>query len=350
MSIINNTLREDVTIEQINLIFSTDSLIHALEDIEEQIELSRENLISKNILSLEDKSYIFRKLVRQDLTLKFIDEIFLYSLGSIAISKDNVVILVKIPILDINRFELLELQAININQTRIQTDIQWVAKYQNRIIPQRIKCKICDNSIPLEDECIYRILTHQKPKCPITRTDQPTRIKEIIRGIIFIDTETKLEISSSCGDSRVISDPTVIEMENCTINVLNYTFNSEERFRPQHEYLVPTYNKQPETVNDIYDVPEELKIDNLKFLKEIQSSTELYKRMTLVGGTTIVAIIIIISFLFLVIIVRKKKTEQAKDITVKPLDDTGDEKETETEDQSKLGKFIQLPAFSSLRR
>lgn len=345
ISSINNTLREDAIIEQMNLIFSTDLLIHALEDIEEQIEFSRQNLLSKNILSLEDKSYIFQKLVRQGLKLEFIDEIFLYSSGSITISKDNVVILVKIPILDDNPYELLELQTININQTKINIDIQWVAKYQNRIIAQRNKCKICDDSLPLQDECIYKILTHQKPKCSMIKTERLTRITEIMRGIIFIDTKINLELFSSCGDSKVVSEPTVIETENCTINVLNYTFHSEEQFKPKQEYLVPTYNRQPETVNNIYDEPEELEIDNLEFLKEIQ----LYQRTTVVGGTTIILTITIISFLFLVTIIRKKKSKQARDITKKPLDDAGNEEETTAEGQPKGIKFIKLPALSSLR-
>lgn len=345
ISLINNTLRQDNIVEHMNLIFSTDSLIHALEDIEEQVEFSRQNVLSKNILSLEEKIYIFQKLMQQDLKLEFIDEIFLFSSGSITISKDNVVILVKIPILDDNLYELLELQTVNINQTKINTDIQWVAKHQNRIIPQRKKCKICDDSQTLKDECIYKFLTHQKPKCSMIKTEQLTRVKEIMRGIIFIDTKAKLEIFSSCGDSRVVSEPTVIEAENCTINVLNYTFHSEDQFKPKQEYLVPTYNKQPETINNVLDGPEELKIDNLKFLKEIQ----LYQRTTLVGGTTIILTITIISFLFLVIIIRRKKAKQAKDITKKPLDDARNEEETIAEGQPRGTKFIKLPVLSSLR-
>lgn len=349
LSLINNTLRQDTTLENINLIFSTDLLIHVLEDIEEQIEFSKQNFISKNILSFEDKNYIFQKLTRQDLNLKFIDEIFLYSSGSIAISNDNIVILVKIPVLDNNHYELLELQTINRNQTKIKTDVQWVAKYKNRVIPQRDKCKICDNSIPLEDECVYKILTHQKPKCPVVKTKQTIHIREIMRAIIFIDTETKLEIFSSCGDSRTITGPTVIETENCTINILNYTFHKEEQFLSNQEYLVPTYNKQPETINNTYDKFEELGIDNLKFLEEIQINAKLYQQTTLVGGTIIIAIIII-SLLFLAIIVRKKKDKQAKDITKEVLDDTTKEEETTTEGQSNLGKFIQLAGLSSLKK
>lgn len=349
ISFINNTLRQDDAMEHINLIFNTDLIIHALEDIEEQVEFSKQDMINKNILSLDDKQYIFEKLVQQDMNLKFIDEIFQYSSGSITISKDNVIILVKIPILDDDPYELLELQTVSINQTKINTDIQWVAKKQHIIIRQKKKCKICDESTPLEDECIYNILTHQKPKCSMIRTEQQTSIKEIMRGIIFIDTKTNLEVYSSCGDSRVLSEPTVIETKNCTINVLNYTFHSEERFIPKEEYLVPTYNKQPETVNNVYDQPEDISIHNLKYLKEIQLTTQLYQRTTIAGGTTIIIAIIMISFLFLVITIRKKKHKQAKDITRKPQDDSGHAREKTDEGKPKTIRFIKIPALSSSR-
>lgn len=346
ISLINNTLRQDDAMEHINLIFNTDLLIHALEDIEEQIEFSKQDMINKNILSLEDKQYIFQKLVQQNMNLKFIDEIFQYSSGSITISKDNAIILVKIPILDDNPYDLLQLQTVSINQTKINTDIQWVAKNQHNIIRQKKKCKICDKSTPLEDECIYNILTHQKPKCWMIRTEQQTSIKEIMRGIIFIDTKSNLEVYSSCGDSRVLSEPTVIETENCTINVLNYTFHSEDRFMPKEEYLVPTYNKQPGTVNNLYDEPEDISIHNLKYLKDIQLTTQLYQRTTIAGGTAIIIAITTISFLFLVIIIRKKKHTQTKDITKKPQDDSEHAREKIDEGKPDTIKFIKMPALS----
>lgn len=75
--------------EHINLIFSTDLLIHALEDLEEQVEFSKQDLLNKNILSFEDKRYIFNRLVEQNLALTTVDEIFQYSAGSLTISKNH---------------------------------------------------------------------------------------------------------------------------------------------------------------------------------------------------------------------------------------------------------------------
>lgn len=319
ISLINNTLREDTTLEQINLIFSTDLLIHALEDLEEQVEFSKQDLLNKNILSFEDKRYIFNRLVEQNLVLTTIDEIFQYSAGSLTISKNHIVILVKIPILEVNPYDLLRIQPVSINQTTIDTDIQLVAKRQNRVIPQQKICKICEETMPLEDECIYRILTHQKPKCVMKKTERKTWIKEIMRGIILVDTHTNLQVSSSCGNSRIVAEPIIIETGNCTINILNYTFHREEHFEPKEEYIVPTYNRKPETVNNPYDQMDTISIDNLQYLEEIRLTTQQYRRNTIIGGT--VFIIIIVSLLFLTAIIRKKNDNLVKITSEKPLDD-----------------------------
>lgn len=347
ISLINSTLREDTILEHINLIFNTDLLIHALEDIEEQIEFGKQNLLNKNILSLEDKKYIFERLVHQNLNLKFLDEIFQFSSGSITISKDNIIILVKIPILDSSPYDLLNLQTVNTNQTRISTDIQLVAKRQNRIIPLRERCKICDEATPLEDECVYRILTHQKPRCTMGKAEQRISVKEIIRGIIFIDTNTNIEVFSSCGDSRVLSEPTVIETENCTVTVLNHTFHREEQFAPREEYLVPTYNKKPEKVNNLYEDVEDIHIDNLEYLKEIHLTTQMYHRTTIIGGTLIIIIIITVSLLFVASNIRRKKFKQAKDFTGELQDDSQNAEEGTVEGKPKAIRFIELPPDSS---
>lgn len=347
ISLINNTLREDTTLEHINLIFNTDVLIHALEDIEEQVEFSKQDLLNKNILSFEDKKYIFQRLIQQNMDLTAIDEIFQFSAGSLSISKDNIIILVKIPILDENPYDLLQLQAVNINQTKIDTDIQLVAKRQNRILPQQRICKICEETKPLEDDCIYRILTHQKPKCSMKKTEQKTCIKEIMRGIVLVDTNTNLEVFSSCGDSRMVAEPTVIETENCTINILNYTFHKEEQFAPREEYIVPTYNRKPEIIDNLDEQIEDINIDNLEYLKEIQLTTQLYQRTTIIGGTTIIVTIIIISLLFLTVILRKMKDNQVKITTEKPLDDSEKADDDTCEGNLKPIRFAKLPVTSS---
>lgn len=250
----------------------------------------------------------------------------------------------KIPILEDNPYDLLRIQPVSINQTTIDTDIQLVAKRQNRVIPQQKIFKICEETMPLEDDCIYRILTHQKPKCVMKKTKRKTWIKEIMRGIVLVDTHTNLQVSSSCGNSRIVAEPIIIETGNCTINILNYTFHREEHFAPKEEYIVPTYNRKPETVNNPYDQMDTISIDNLQYLEEIRLTTQQYRRNTIIGGT--VFIIIIVSLLFLTAIIRKKNDNLVKITSEKPLDDPENAERKATEGKPEAIRFVNLPATS----
>ncbi|XP_062539339.1 uncharacterized protein LOC134207623 isoform X1 [Armigeres subalbatus] len=158
-------LRSDL--EFINLIWNTDRIIHILESIEEQVEFSRLGLINKNILSLNDKQAIAGKLRKQNIHLNYLDEIFQYCSATTGINGGQAMVLVKTPVLDDKDFDLLELHTLKVNNSRIKTDINLVAKHGNLIYAQTTKCDICEGTKLIEDECIYNILTHQTPKCTL---------------------------------------------------------------------------------------------------------------------------------------------------------------------------------------
>lgn len=176
------------------------------------------------------------------------------------------------------------------------------------------------------------------------KTERKTWIKEIMRGIILVDTHTNLQVSSSCGNSRIVAEPIIIETGNCTINILNYTFHREEHFEPKEEYIVPTYNRKPETVNNPYDQMDTISIDNLQYLEEIRLTTQQYRRNTIIGGT--VFIIIIVSLLFLTAIIRKKNDNLVKITSEKPLDDPENAEGKATEGIPEAIRFVNLPATS----
>lgn len=150
-------------LEFVNLIWNIERIIHILEDIEGQIDFSRIGLVNKNILSLEEKQLIADRLRKQNLNLKFLDEIFQYTSASIAINNDEAVLLVNTPILDRRTFDLLEIHTLKINNTRIDTYVNLVAKHGSTIYYQSTRCDIYDNTNLIQDDCIYNILNHQTP-------------------------------------------------------------------------------------------------------------------------------------------------------------------------------------------
>lgn len=279
-------------LEFVNLIWNIDKIIHILEDIEEQIDFSRIGLVNKNILSLEEKQLIADRLKKQNLNLKFLDEIFQYTSASIAINNDEAALLVKTPILDRRTFDLLELHTLKINNTRIDTYVNLVAKHGSTIYYQSTRCDICDNANLIEDDCIYNILNHQTPTCPMTKAGQVTQVKEVTQGIILLDTNENIEVKDSCGNSRLVSEATIVEIQNCTVKIRNYTFHGQPDITHQEEYLIPIYSKPLRTGNftNLDDESPMLQFQNLEKLKEVQLSLNHLRHGVTFGGATLVAI------------------------------------------------------------
>lgn len=303
-----NGLRSDL--EFINLIWCTDRIVHILENIEEQLEFSKVGVINKNILSLEEKQIIFDKLRNQNLQLKFIDEIFKYSSGSISISGKQAVLITKTPILEAESYDLLEIHTLNINETRIATKVHLVAKHGNQVYLQPTTCEICEGDIIVKDECIYRILSHQTPRCPLIKSKQKTRINEISQGIILVDTIEKTDITDSCGNSRMIREATIIETGNCSIQIGNVTYSGTMQPMPTEDYLIPIYTKTIEPLN--YEQTAEdilhLKIQNLEILQNVQFSAH-RKHITVIGGLFLLSITCLCLFFAISFKQKQKKAE-----------------------------------------
>lgn len=297
----NNSIAIKTDLEYINLIITTDIIIQILRDIEEQIEFGKLNLLNKNLLSLEEKKYIFERLRIQKLELKYLDEIFYYCSGSITISGDTVLIMAKIPLLENDIYDLINIQTINLNGSRIDTNIKLVAKHKDRIIPQQRNCDICEETTPTEDNCIANLLNHQSPRCQVKRSAAITKIHEIKKGIILLDTLQNTQVLDSCNNSRIINIPTIIETGNCTIKILNYTFNADKRY--EEEYLVPIYGKPTtftEADNNTIEIEKitPLIFTNLEKLRTIELQLN-NSKVTLITGVSILLLVIIVcSFIF----------------------------------------------------
>lgn len=282
-----NTIQDQRSdLEFINLIWSTDRIIQILGSIEEQIEFSKVGLINKDVLSLKEKQIIFRKLINQNIKLNFIDEIFRYSTGSIGLSGDKAVLLTKTPILDQDTYDLLELHTLNINGSRIATQVNRVAKNGNQIFLQTTDCDICEGNNFIRDKCVYHILTHQKPTCPLMKTKQTPQITEVTNGLILIDTLDNIEINDSCGDSRMVKEATIVETGNCSITIKNITYSGTARYFQNEEYLAPIYTKELQTTNYTDEGKEMLhfKIQNLEELQDVKFSAHQTQIRIISGG------------------------------------------------------------------
>lgn len=336
-------------IEEINLILNLDIIIKTLEDIEEQFIFSKSNLLNKNILSLSDKEYIVEFLTNQGIKLHFEDEIFGYVKCVSVIKDDHVFFIIKIPTVDHQDYDLIQLETTNINGSRINLETQYVAKFKKSIYKQSDKCVLCDNTHKLSDGCVYNILTNQAAKCDMSKDIDRTVIKEITPGTVLLDSRSRVHVSDSCGDDRIIAAPTIIETENCTVTILNQTFSQNFQTLSSPEFSTPIFGKQIEPNNQLPDM-EEIHQTNVENLEEItRIRLQLFKSQT-IGGLTIASVTI---FLLIVVYLHRYRNQwHGKTSNTKPQDDKIEVPSRDmipSEESPIPSKFIPIPKLQTLR-
>lgn len=329
----NNSLTTNTDLEYINLIMNLDMLIQILTSVEEQIEFAKLNILNRNLFSLDDKLYIYNRLKAQKLNLDYLDQIFQYSSGSVIVKGDEILILAKIPILEDNEFDLINIQTLNLNNTRISTDIKLVAKHRDIIYKQEHICDICEATTLIEDDCINNLLNHLTPKCVLKPVRQHIRIQEIKKGIILLDTNQQVLISDSCNNSRLVNTPTIVETDNCTIKVMNLTFNGQKHLTDHEEYLIPIYGRKFIQLNYSEERNEitHIKLEHLNSLQEIKLDLHRSKRTTTIGGGILLTLTFFCSFAIYII---NRRTKSKEDTILK----IHKHAETTTEPKGTIGK------------
>ena len=299
----DTSFRKDL--ELINLIFNIDILIKTLEDLEEQIAFSKSNRLNKNILSIEEKAYIWKFLESQQINVKFEDEIYEFVQSVVSIQNSHLIIIVKLPITEAREYKLMQLEPVNVNGSRIDTNIRYVAKYQETLYEQTERCFICNNNLPVNDDCIFNILTNRKAKCLMHKQPERPIVKEISVGTILIDTDNPIHILDSCGSSQIISVPTIIETGNCTVTVQNITFKSNAKIVSKPEYLTPIFGKEIEIIKQTPNIEEihQMYIDNLEEIQTLK--LHIISSQTL-GGLAISSIIL---FPLIILCIRRYKAQ-----------------------------------------
>lgn len=299
----DTSFRKDL--ELINLIFNTDILIRTLEDLEEQIAFSKSNRLNKNILSVDEKEYIWKFLDKQQINVKFEDEIYKFVQSVVSLQNNHIIIIVKLPIIEPKEYRLMQLEPVNVNGSRIDTSIRYVARYQQTFFEQRERCFLCSNNLPVNDDCIFNILTNQRAKCLMHKQPERPIIKEIGTGTILIDTHKPVHILDSCGDSQILSVPTIIETGNCTVTVQNLTFRSNSKTISKPEYLTPIFGKEIEPIKHTPDI-EEIHQMNINNLEEIQRL-----KLHMIGSQTLGGLVITSTLLLSLIIlcIRRYKAQ-----------------------------------------
>lgn len=287
--------------------------------------------------------------------LHFEDEIFEFVKCVATLQNSHVIFIIKIPILENQEYDLIQLETTNINGSRINLETHYVAKFKQTIYKQHTKCILCDNSHKLNDDCVYNILTNQAAACTMSKDTNQVTVKEIIPGTILLDSKRGVHVSDSCGDDRIIATPTIIETENCTVKILNQTFSHYLQTISSPEFSTPIFGKQIASNHQPPNI-EEIQQVNLENLEELRSiRLQLFKSHT-IGGTVIASITI--ALLILVYLHRYRKHHSKSPIpetdnskTEVPSQGTLTSEDTPTSARSKFStkeRIITLPKLQIL--
>lgn len=297
VQVFNNINHLNDEVELMNLILNLDILDKIIEDLGEQVTFAKSNLINLNILTENEKLYVHKKLEDQHIHINFENELSEF-VNCIVIVKNNLIfIIVKILIVDTKEYELLQLETINNNGSRIDTNVRYVARNRDTIYGQEGLCVLCENSHQIQDNCIFHILTNRQAKCSTVQTEDTTRISEIGPGIVLVDTNTAIEILDSCADSRMISTPTIVETGNCTVQIANFTFENNTEEVDQPDYFIPLFggnveiDKRKPSIEEIHH----LNLRNVEELTEVKLRLSHHKTI----GAIIIVTLVVISLILL---------------------------------------------------
>lgn len=339
----NQTSKNTMDLEFVNLIFNTDNIVKLLEDIEEQVAFAKMNLLNKNILSDPEKILIFNQLREQGMKIELLDEALQYATTSLSFGNNRIILLIKIPKLHEEPFDLLRLETVNFNGSTLNTNIHLVAKNHDEIFAQNNICELCESTAPVTDECIFNMLTHRTAECKFSKGKTPTRIVEIKQGIVLIDTVEEVTIKDSCNGEKTINRPTIIEITNCTVTIRNQTFSNVPQKIFELEYLAPIYTKvvnRIETPTLAQEI-QQLNIENLQQINHIRST--LSKTHQTIGYGLIGIVITILSCIAIKFIMNRTKRESNETT----LQITGSQEESCFSQPTTVPlKNLQIPRFA----
>nr|XP_049463946.1 uncharacterized protein LOC125906921 [Anopheles coluzzii] len=305
----NNQIKVVKTeIEQVNLILNIDNIVQLLEDIEEQISFARSNIINKNILSSNETEYIWQTLKDQKIFLNFKEEISQYVSCIVTAIGKKIFLVVKIPIVERKDYDLLRIETLNVNNTRVETDVKFVAKHKNTIFNVNEECTICNNPQPLNDKCISNIIRNHPSKCTTTTSSEHTIIREMKPGVILIDTTLGVPVIDSCSNSQIIAVPTLIETGNCTVKILNSTFTAHIDVLDQEDYFIPLTGSKTEITLNKPSI-QDLHTMHISNIHQLHTITLRLRTHTIAGG---ILIVVLTGFLITAFCIYKHKTKHAE--------------------------------------
>lgn len=227
---INNLLLNETS--AISLLISLDTMNGILEEIEDAILRARVSLANSKLLTLKEIFMIETIMNDQGITTNFPEEALSYTKPKIASKTDMLLYILEVPKTN-DHCEIIKIIPLVVNNTIITNTPSYIVKSNKKLYTTNhpeSSIQQLHNTKPFLDECIFPIIMGLSSHCSASRTNQ-TDFFTLPGSNILMNNAKEQYISSNCGPhNRTLTGNFLLHFQNCTIQIANYTFTSEETF------------------------------------------------------------------------------------------------------------------------
>lgn len=216
--------------DAITLLLSLDATNNILEEIEDTILRARVSLPNSKLLTLKEIFLIESLLNEQGITTNFPEEALNYVKPKVASRNDTLLYILEIPKTN-GDCQTIQIIPLIVNNTIITDTPDYIIKSSKNLFttnqPQKTVQQLHEAK-PFSDHCVYPIVMGLESHCYVSKSNQ-TSIRTLPGSKILIVNAKNQFISSNCGPlNRTLTGNFLLHFENCTINIRNETFTSEE--------------------------------------------------------------------------------------------------------------------------
>ena len=285
-----------------------DTTNNILEDLEDTILRTRVELTNSKLLSLKEILAIETLLNEQGIKTEFPEEALNYAKPKIATRGDLLLYILQIPKVEGN-CKIIQIIPITVHNT-ILTDLPpYIVQNGNNLFKTREPTSTIQQDAflePLTDNCSTHIILGRESHCN-AKFDDSTRIELIATNKILITNTKGSLVKSNCGPhNRTLNGNFIISFHNCSIQIDEHHFTSEEYVGNTKELQGAFPNLAIKwNIAQQHDIPRihNQTIDNRMQLQHIKLKQFEHKNLLFVafGGlstTMVIMIIIAITCLF----------------------------------------------------
>lgn len=299
-------------LNQIN--FNIDILHNHLTNLAEAIVLARLNVISKQILNPEEITEIYYNLENQTVEIKSNEHIYELLGLQAYYSNSNIIFNVRIPVLSHEKYSMLHMIPLPLNETRIISTKPYIIQnhikiqYFDEICPKIEDVYYCKES-PYQEStsdstCIAPLLQNKPAECQVAEGIHTSDIIQPENNYILLINVPETIVKSSCETKQLqVKGTQLIHFTNCTVEINNVKYLDHISSHWDNIYIHPVTSNFINYSSTIEDLKlKRLKsyhIANKKEIELLQLETE-QKDYFIFGIITIISFIVMLILLHLI--------------------------------------------------